>query len=420
MAITNRRYLKDTTIAVNHQTAFGTAAATGTAIQFRASKSAVDPAYKYVDVRGTSGSFHQKDTHWKTAEIPVASIEAPLTKKILAFFAEHAFHGQPTATQANSDLTIANDGGSAISVLVLNGVRPHFNTDSDWKIYAKVTDESPGAGEALVQLYSDSGLSSLIAQGSAANGASLALAEQNNSGLSGTMTLGTISANDTDIVITIAQVRPQFAGAIARYFTFWRDSGRELERVIDCTVARLARKSQELGPVMLEVDLVGSTHEGALSAAFTASLVSADTKIYLHDSVAYTSDVDADAVVESVFRVDLELKNDIVVDVHNAATPSGIWKRGVEAMTLTLEQRFADEAKAAIASGLGDSWTSEKVVDTHTSKSATWVFDKAKVVEPKLPDTDESEWGRAVITLVAREETAATPSAPLTLTIQGA
>ena len=44
----------------------------------------------------------------------------------------------------------------------------------------------------------------------------------------------------------------------------------------------------------------------------------------------------------------------------------------------------------------------------------------AKVVEPKLPDTDENELGRVVLTLVAREETAATPSAPLTLTIQGA
>lgn len=420
MAHTNRRYLKDAVIAVQHQTAFGAAGSTTGAMKLRCSKTSVDPGYQYVDLRGTSGSYHPKDTHFKTAEMPKVSLEMPLTKKALTFFAEHAMHGQPTATQANSDLSIANDGGGALaSALVLNGVRPHMNTADNWKIYVTVTDETPGAGQARVSLYMDSGRTQKVAEGSAANGASCTLAEQNDSGLSGTVTLGTVSATDSDIEITIARVRPQRAGAIARYFTVWRDSGLELERVIDCTVERLARKSQELGPVMLEVDLVGSTHEGALSTALTPSLTADDKDVYLHDSVAYTSDVDSDAVAESVFRCEVELRNDIQIDVHNAAVPSAIWKRGVEDIRITIEQRFADEAKAIVASGLGDSWTSERVVDTHDSKAATWLFDKAKPIEPKLPDTGEAEWERVVHTFSAREETAASPSEPFTLSIQG-
>jgi len=157
MASTNRRYIKDTVIAVGHQTVFGTAAGTTNVLQQRAARSSVEPGYQYVDIgRGTSGSYWPKDLHFKTAEMPTASLELYLTKKTLSFFAEHAMHGQPTATQANTDLSIANDGGSYLSVLVLNGVRPHLNTDAVWKLYVSVTDGGAGTGHT-VDIYKDSG-----------------------------------------------------------------------------------------------------------------------------------------------------------------------------------------------------------------------------------------------------------------------
>lgn len=419
MAHTNRRYLKDAVVAVGHQTAFGTPASTSAVMQVRCSRTAIDPGFQYVETRGTSGAYHPKDTHWKTAETPQATLEMPCTKKALSFFAEYAFHGQPTATQANSDLTIANDGGSYLGGdLVLNGVRPHFNTDATWKLYVVVTDGGSGTGHT-VSVYSDSGKSALVAQGTADDSAACALAAQNSSGLSGTVTLGTISGDDADIQVTIVRVRPQRSGAIARYFTLWRETGQELERVIDCTVTRLVRRSQELGAVFLEVDVVGSTHEPSLSSTLTPALTSDDTDVYLHDSVGYTSDVDSDAVAESVFRAEVELVNDIQVDVHNASTPSAIWKRGVERLQITIEQRFADEAKAILTSGLTDAWTSERLIDTHDSKAATWLFDKAKPIEPKLPDTGEAEFERVVHTFMAVEESASSPSEPFTLSIAG-
>jgi hypothetical protein len=388
-------------------------------MQMRCSSTAVDPGYQYVDVgRGTSGSYHAKDAHFKTAEMPTATMSMPCTKKNLLFFAEHALHGQPQATLAGSGLTIANDGGSYIGLLVLNGVRPHINTADNWKIYVSVTDGGGGTGHTI-NLYSDASRSALIATGSGNNSAAITITESNSSGLSGTMTFGTVSGSDTDIEVTIAAVTVVRSGTIDRFFTMWRDSGKELERVIDCTVASLSRTSQEMGPVMLDVELVGSTHNAALSTAFTATLTSDDKDVYLHDSVIYTSDVDSDAVTESVFRVDINLANSVEVDMHNASNASAIWKKNVEDLTVEMEQRFADEAKAIITSGLADTFTSERVVDTHDSKTATWLFDKAKPIDIKLPETDEEEWSRSVITFACREETAATPAAPFSLVVQG-
>ena len=117
MAITNRRYLKDAVIAVGHQTAFGTPAGTTSVMQIRCSASAIDPQYQYVDIRGTAGSYHRKDTNWKTAELPVASLEMPCTKKALMFMAEYAMHGKPTERASRSALErpSARDGSTKTS-----------------------------------------------------------------------------------------------------------------------------------------------------------------------------------------------------------------------------------------------------------------------------------------------------------------
>ena len=414
-AVTSPRHLKDTTIAVAQQSAYGTAAATSLAMQLFCSAVEVNPGFEYVNLRGTTGSALPKDMHFKTAERPEVNLEMPATKKNLIFFASHCI-GLTSGTSAAGNLTLALNTGW--STLTLANILPHINTDDSWILYAKLTDGGGGTGHTF-ELYSDSGRTALVATGTGNDSATVTLTASNNSGLTGTVVLGAVSADDLDATVTVASVVIEPDQTQDKYITFWRDTGSNLERVIDCAVAKLVRKSQELGPVMLEVELYGSTHEGSLSTTLTPSLSTDDRDIYLHDSVVYTSDVDTDAVTESVYSVEVAITRNLMRDVHNASTAVAIWLSNFESIEMSVEQRFADEAKVVINSGLADAFTSERVVDTHDSKTATWLFDKAKVVNPQLPNSNEESYERVTHTLACVEETATSPSTALTLTVTG-
>jgi len=78
----------------------------------------------------------------------------------------------------------------------LAGVKLGVNTDDAGILYGKLLDNNPGAGQAKVELYSDSARAVKVAEGSAADGAVITLAEVSSSGLTGSVTLGTpISAD---------------------------------------------------------------------------------------------------------------------------------------------------------------------------------------------------------------------------------
>ena len=69
------------------------------------------------------------------------------------------------------------------------------------------------------------------------------------------------------------------------------------------------------------------------------------------------------------------------------------------------------------ARGLGDTWESVRVVDSYAARTATLLFDKVKSVEPTFPATDEEGWDELEHRLMAVEETAASPTAPLQVTL---
>lgn len=419
MAITNRRYLKDAVIGLGHQTIFGTLSGTTNLMQARADSSSLDPAFEYVQIEGTTGSYFPKDANFKAAERPVANLVFPSTKKILGFLMEHTLHGQPQATQAGAELTIANDGGSYIASLVLNGVRPHLNTDATWKMYVSVTDGGGGTGHTI-QVYRDSGKAAgdLVCSGTGDDSQAITLNEANSSGLTGTMTFGTISGNDTDIEITIVKTLMKRSGTIDRYFSLYRDTGRELESIRDCTVQRLVRRSSEAGYVELEVDIVGSVYDHDAATALTPAITSDDNDVYLHNLMTLTGDNDVAQVAHSVMEVELELANDVQVDLNNSGTATGIWKRRVEEMLVRANFRWADESRVIMNRAFSDAFEALKLIDTHTSKNAEWVIDKAKPMA-KNPDSDQSEFEAHEIEWRVFEESAASPAEPFTLSIAG-
>lgn len=97
-----------------------------------------------------------------------------------------------------------NDSSNFLSKWSLSGAVRGTNCTEDGRLYVKITDENPSAGHALVQVYMDAGQTLLVAQGSAADGAVVTLAAQNNSGLSGSVKLATITSSPSNIVLLLS------------------------------------------------------------------------------------------------------------------------------------------------------------------------------------------------------------------------
>lgn len=87
----------------------------------------------------------------------------------------------------------------------LTGAKRGVNLTESGQLFVDVDDETPGVGQAQVQLYKDSakGAPDLVAQGDSADSSTVTLAEQNSSGLSGTVDIGVIAANITDVVLSL-------------------------------------------------------------------------------------------------------------------------------------------------------------------------------------------------------------------------
>ncbi len=96
-----------------------------------------------------------------------------------------------------------HDEDDATSNWTFAGAIRNVNCTEDGRLFTNLNDETPGAGQAEVQVYSDSAKTALVAEGDAADNNTITLVEQNNSGLSGTVDIGVVAASDTDIVLLL-------------------------------------------------------------------------------------------------------------------------------------------------------------------------------------------------------------------------
>lgn len=101
-----------------------------------------------------------------------------------------------------------NEAADKLSAWTFAGVDYGVNTDEDGYLYVTLTDETPGAGQARVSVYSDSARTALVAQGDAADGNTATLTAQNSSGLTGTVLLGTVGATNADIELLVVRDLP--------------------------------------------------------------------------------------------------------------------------------------------------------------------------------------------------------------------
>lgn len=402
MGWTSPRQVARTTVAVAHQTAWGSAAsAAGTVARAQCVEAEVSRGVARIDPQSTSGSEYPRDVVADSATRPSARIKFYAgSRPFLAAILEYALRGQPTATLANSDLTETGDDAGVLSAWVLTGVRPGFNTDTSFQLYVKLEDEVPGAGQARVSLYSDSARTALVAQGSAANGASCTLAEQNSSGLSGTVTLGTVSADNlTGCYLSILQVRPQRAGQIARYFTLWRDSGSELEQISDCAVRRARFSSEAAGPLVVEVDAVGSTYSIAASA-LSPSSPAAEREYYSHLAAA----VSYNGAEESALSCSHGIEHDVVQSVGCAASPTAIWSRGSRILPVEFAMRMSDESRSIRDDAVAGTWRAASASYAAGGKLLAFSWPRCLAASTDMPATRDRQWADHRIALEARDD----------------
>lgn len=407
MGWTTPRTRGRTTIAIAHSTAFGTAAsAAGTIVRAQALEADVDRGTVYIDPQGTTGSEFDRDSHSETAQLPRARLKLYAgSRALLAALLEHATHGRPTATLAGSDLTESNEGAGVLGTWTFAGVRPGFNTDAAWKLYVTLTDETPGAGQARVSVYSDSGRSQLVAQGSAANGATATLAEQNSSGLSGTVALGTVTATDSDIEITILRVRFARSATIDRYFTLFRDTGAELEVLSGCTVQRLRLSSREADALMVEVDILAAAYASLAATTMTPALASGDKEYFAHAHAEVTYNASEHSALALVHGIE----HDVEQDLANAAAPTAIWKRGSRCLPIEITQRFAAESRGVVDDGIAGTWRQVTATYAYGSKELAFTYPRCKLTQPSLPGSRQDGYADHALTLEARDDGSADP-----------
>lgn len=106
--------------------------------------------------------------------------------------------------QVRIDLSTATYFDSSVGDLTVSGAIPGVNCQPDGTFYVRFTGNS---GARVVSLYSATGASGLVAQGSAADGAVATLAAQNSSGVTGTWPIPSSSGNTTADELTVQAVR---------------------------------------------------------------------------------------------------------------------------------------------------------------------------------------------------------------------
>lgn len=408
MGVTVPRILENAVVAIAPQTAFGAAASSaGAVVRALVARSALRRGAEYQDQQGSHGSEFERNTKTEVATRPGASLAFyAASRAFLAAILELATRGRPTATLAGGDLTETGDTDGVLSAWTLAGVRPGLNTDTGFRIYVKLEDETPGAGQARVSLYKDAARAELVAQGSAANGATATLAEQNSSGLTGTVALGTVTASNlASIVLAVGRIRFARSSTIERYFTIFRDTGQELETLRDCAIASLKLSSREGDAVLVEVEIAAGAYLTPASSALTPSVAAADREWFAHGKSAFTWN----AVAQSAIALEHGIEHDLEQVLANADAPAAIWSRGSGLLPITLAERFANESRVIRNDGAAMTERAAVVTYTYGPKSLVFTYPTCRCVGAELPETGPAAWADHVLTLEPRDDATQDP-----------
>ena len=384
---TNVRTRQRQVFALAWQSARGTPAAPSAAVPFLAKSVSVKPGRVYIDPQGTTGTRFMVDTVREVGEEPAMEIEAWGSIELLPTLLEASFLGQTSV--ASGDVSIANDTDTAFSSVSFVGVRPGFNTD--WasigaaKLYVTVTDGGSGTGHS-VDFYSDSARTKLVGRvASVDDNATASIAEQNNSGLSGSVTMGTVTQTNATIEMTISKVSIGLAAQPARFLTAFRDTGFELETLQDCVVQELSLSSNDKEALVVKATLVGTKLSKGASAI---SSVPAHVSVYAHAGLSLVRDPSGLNVPQACASIEAGVRNELFMPLANSATRITHVLRGVE-LPLKTTHAHADEAQAMIDDGDAGTWRGMRAEWAYGSNLLSIDWPRVRPKDPSIPDVQE-------------------------------
>ena len=414
MTITTPRSMDGHVCRLNWQSAAGAAASTTGTLVVVAEALSISRGSIRIHPGGTTGFRWPIDTEFEAATQPTAKLTLHVGALQLAPFLESITGGQPTV--ANANITESGDTGNLLGTWALTGVRPGINTDSSWKLYVKIDADYGNATTTRIELYKDSARSSLVAAGSIVDGSvpgTVTLTAQNSSGLSGTVALASIpSGDDTAISLTCGLLTFVWADQWARYFTLWRDTGAELEQIIDCVVHRISISGQDGGGVLkAEVEIAAGAHEWTTTTFTAAAPPSLNFLPYLG---TFKADQDGTEETISPISCEFEIARALKTAWGGASSPA---KQISESVSISGTHTFVHcaEAQTILDRAYADSWDALEAKFQSGTQYIDFVFDKVKFTEAKLPDTSD-KLGDLALPWVAVQDTSATSTAPLTIT----
>ena len=407
-------------IAAAWQTAEGNTSPVAGAQIFHVESSNVDPQVSHVMPLGTTGSQFVKDTHRKVSEEPIAALTMFASRHQMPVFLESLFRGQPQTL--NADLTETGDGGAVLSVWVLNGVRPGFNTDNTGMgiIYVTLDADSPGATDTTVNLYSDAARTLLVATGVIVDGSvpgTMTLNEANNSGLSGTVDVASVPvADNATIQLDINKITYTKALQWTRFFTFWQDNGDRADRLTDCVVTSLKITGADKGSLMAEIEIAAKQYDDISGGLFTPALE--NNAVYMYQDLVVRSDVDGTPDREFPNSAELEIRSRFTTVLGTDTDPQKLIAEGFEQIRGNLVFRPAEGEDLLFQQGLNDTVDSWDFVATVGADILTFTLDRVKVVEPKRPDVEAETMADNTIEFIAVERADASVD-PIVTTIEG-
>jgi hypothetical protein len=243
-------------------------------------------------------------------------------------------------------MAVSGAGAGQITTLSFIGARPYHNAGP----YVATPPEVPtfylklvGAGFPVTfEVYRDSARTMLVANATVAAGATpTALVAQNNSGLTGSVTLSAAGANNADALIS--KITYAFANQHARYFRMYYTDGTDSYAVSDCVVESLKFESSENGALEVTAMVMAKRRTITNAATFLPTEPQLDLVCYSHSELTLTKDPVGTPIVPAVDSYEFTIKNNVLQYIANAATPQKLIKRGWVDLTGNFKGETSEE-----------------------------------------------------------------------------
>lgn len=178
----------------------------------------------------------------------------------------------------------------------------------------------------------------------------------------------------------------------SRFLTLWRDTGHELEELVDCVVRRVALSGADLGGLLLDVELLAKSYVAPLQP----SALSGNT----WNGLPLTPEVDFLAFNDGVLRsglgttpirefpteFELVMEREVTPVFGSHSQPCKLVSEGISTLGGTLSFRPTKGADEIVDRALTDAWESWDFAFTRGSQELKLVLDKVKFAEPALAD----------------------------------